>query len=85
MNRTPVVPEQGASPPVLTLSPSARLMALYFLAASRSGKSRMLGRGIVWSDFYWEIPQIVIGATGIGMIDNFLGKLITRLQYVLRS
>jgi hypothetical protein len=81
----PVVPEPDASPPILALSPSARLMALYILAASRSGKSRMLGRGIVWSDFYWEIPQVVIDATGIGTIDNFLGKLITRLQYIEKS
>jgi hypothetical protein len=32
-----------------------------------------------------EIPQIVIDATGIGTIDNFLDKLITRLQYVPKS
>jgi hypothetical protein len=81
----PVVPAPDASPPVLALSPSARLMALYILAPSRSGKSRMMGRGIVWSDFYWEIPQIVIDATGIGTIDNFLDKFITRLQYVPKS
>jgi hypothetical protein len=34
---------------------------------------------VLRSDFYWEIPQIVIDATGIGTIDNFLDKLITRL------
>jgi len=61
-------------------------MALYLLAASRSGKSRFLGRGLVWSDFYYEIPQIVIDVTGIGTIDNFLDKLITRMQqYVSKS
>jgi hypothetical protein len=60
-------------------------MALYLLAASRSGKSYFLGRGLVWSDFYYEIPQIVIDVTGIGTIDNFLDKLITRLQYVPKS
>jgi hypothetical protein len=85
MTRLPVVPEPNASPPVLSLTPSARLMGLYLLAASRSGKSRMLGRGIVWSDYYFEIPQIVIDATGMGTIDNFLDKLITRLQYVPKS
>jgi hypothetical protein len=85
MTRLSVVPENDASPPVLSLSPSARLMALYILAASRTGKSRLLGRGIVWSDYYYEIPQIVFDATGIGTIDNFLDKLITRLQYVEKS
>jgi hypothetical protein len=85
MTRMPTLPQDDASPPVLSLSPSARLMALYLLAASRSGKSRFLGRGLVWSDFFYEIPQIVIDATGIGTIDNFLDKLITRLQYVLKS
>jgi hypothetical protein len=86
MTRLPVVPAPDASPPVLSLSPSARLMALYVLAASRSGKSRFLGRGLVWSDFYYEIPQIVIDVTGIGTIDNFLDKLITRMQqYVSKS
>jgi hypothetical protein len=40
----------------LSLTPSARLMGLYLLAASRSGKSRMLGRGIVWSDYYYVLP-----------------------------
>src|SRR5918999_2154940 len=85
MNRMPVLPQDDASPPVLALSPSARLMALYILAASRTGKSRLMGRGIVWSDYYYEIPQIVIDATGIGTIDNFLDKLITRLQYVPKS
>jgi hypothetical protein len=85
MTRPPVVPENVAPPPVLSLSPSARLMALYVLAASRTGKSRLLGRGIVWSDYYYEIPQIVFDATGIGTIDNFLDKLITRLQYVEKS
>src|ERR671919_84886 len=81
----PVVPEQDAPPPVLSLSPSARLMARYILAASRTGNSRLMGRGIVWSDYYFEIPQIVIDATGIGTIDNFLDKLIARLQYVEKS
>jgi hypothetical protein len=85
MSMLPVVPEPDL-PPVLSLSPSARLMALYLLAASRSGKSRFLGRGLVWSDFYYEIPQIVFDATGIGTVDNFLDKLITRMQqYVSKS
>jgi hypothetical protein len=84
MNRTPIIPEQDASPPVLSISPSAMLMGLYLLAASRSGKSRFLGRGPVWTFFSSEIPQIVIDPTGIGTIDNFLDKLITRLQYVAK-
>jgi hypothetical protein len=86
MTRLPAVPEPDTSPPVLSLTPSARLMGLYLLAASRSGKSRFLGRGLVWSDFSYEIPQIVCDVTGIGTIDNFLDKLITRMQqYVSKS
>jgi hypothetical protein len=85
MNKPALIPESEAQPSALSLTPSARLMALYVLAASRSGKSRFLGRGLVWSDFFYEIPQIVIDVTGIGTIDNFLDKLITRLQYVPKS
>jgi hypothetical protein len=70
MTSLPVVPDNDASPPVHSLTPSARLMGLYILAASRTGKSRLLGRGIVWSDYYWEIPQIVIDATGNSMCQN---------------
>jgi hypothetical protein len=55
-------------------------MGVYLLAASRSGKSRFLGRGLVWSDFSYEVPNIVLDVTGIGTIDNFLDKLITRMQ-----
>jgi hypothetical protein len=85
MTRPLVVSAPDALLPILSLSPSARLMALYVLVASRSGKSRFLGRGLVWSDYYYEIPQIVIDATGIGTINNFLDKFITRIQYVLKS
>jgi hypothetical protein len=86
MTSLPVVPTPDAPPPVLSLSPSGRLMGLYLVAASRAGKSRFMGRGLVWSDFYYEIPQIVIDVTGIGTIDNFLDKLITRMQqYVSKS
>jgi hypothetical protein len=85
MTRMPIVPDSDASPPVLSLSPSARLMGLYLLAASRTGKSRFTGRGLVWSDYFFEIPSIVLDVTGIGTIDNFLDKLINRLQYVPKS
>jgi hypothetical protein len=85
MSMTSRVPKHQSPPPALALSPSARLMGLLLTAASRSGKSRMLGRGIVWSDFYGEIPQIVFDATGIGTIDNFLDKLLNRSQYVSKS
>jgi hypothetical protein len=39
----------------------------------------------VWSDFYYEITQVVIDVTGIGTIDNFLDKLITWMEYVPKS
>ena len=82
MNRTLGGKQTETRPAGQTISPSARLMGLLLIAASRSGKSRFLGRGLVWSDFFSEIPQIVFDATGIGTIDNFLDKLITRLQHV---
>jgi hypothetical protein len=82
MSATAIVPARESARPLLTLPLSAMLMGLYILAASRSGKSRLLGRELVWQGYYWEIPQIVFDATGIGTIDNFLDKLIRQLQYV---
>ena len=77
-----IIPAQALAPRPRILSLSAMLMGLYILAASRSGKSRLLGRELVWQGYYWELPQIVFDATGIGTIDNFLDKLIRQLQYV---
>ena len=42
-----------------TLPAEARVMGLYLLGASRTGKSRMLGRVISWQDFMDEIGQVI--------------------------
>jgi hypothetical protein len=64
-----------------TLPPEARIMGLYLLGASRTGKSRMLGRVIAWQDFLAEIGQVIFDPRGV-TISNFLDKLIRFLQYV---
>jgi hypothetical protein len=64
-----------------TLPPEARVMGLYLLGASRTGKSRMLGRVISWQDFMDEIGQVIFDPRGV-TISNFLDKLLRFLQYV---
>jgi hypothetical protein len=64
-----------------TLPPEARIMGLYLLGASRTGKSRMLGRVIAWQDFMDEIGQVIFDPRGV-TISNFLDKFIRYLQYV---
>jgi hypothetical protein len=64
-----------------TLPAEARVMALYLLGASRTGKSRLLGRVISWQDFMDEIPQVIFDPRGV-TISNFLDKLLRFLQYV---
>jgi hypothetical protein len=64
-----------------TLPAEARIMGLYLLGASRTGKSRMLGRVIAWQDFIDEIGQVIFDPRGV-TISNFLDKLVRFLQYV---
>jgi hypothetical protein len=64
-----------------TLPYDARIMGLYLLGASRSGKSRMLGRVILWQDFIAERGQLVCDPRGV-TISNFLDKLVRFLQHV---
>jgi hypothetical protein len=64
-----------------TLPAEARVMGLYLLGASRTGKSRMLGRVIAWQDFLAEIGQIIFDPRGV-TISNFLDKLLRFLQYI---
>jgi hypothetical protein len=64
-----------------TLPSEARVMGLYLLGASRTGKSRMLGRVIAWQDFLAEIGQVIFDPRGV-TISNFLDKLVRFLQYV---
>jgi hypothetical protein len=84
MSTTSLVQATQSLKSLITLSLSAMLMGVYVLAASRSGKSRFLGRNHVWQGYYYGIPQIIFDATGTGKIDNFLDKLINQLQYVER-
>jgi hypothetical protein len=64
-----------------TLPPEARIMGVYLLGASRTGKSRMLGRVLAWQDFIDEIGQVIFDPRGV-TISNFLDKLIRFLQYI---
>jgi hypothetical protein len=64
-----------------TLPPEARIMGVYLLGASRTGKSRMLGRVIAWQDFIAEIGQVIFDPRGV-TISNFLDKFIRYLQFV---
>jgi hypothetical protein len=64
-----------------TLPPEARVMGIYLLGASRTGKSRLLGRVISWQDFMDEIGQVIFDPRGV-TISNFLDKLLRFLQYV---
>src|SRR5918997_4814553 len=64
-----------------TLPAEARVMGLYVLGASRTGKSRLLGRVISWQDFMNEIAQVIFDPRGV-TISNFLDKLLRFLQYV---
>lgn len=64
-----------------TLPAEARIMGIYLLGASRTGKSRMLGRVIAWQDFIEGIGQVICDPRGV-TISNFLDKLIRFLQFV---
>src|SRR5918992_2671710 len=64
-----------------TLPAESRIMGVYLLGASRSGKSRMLGRVIAWQDFIAGIGQVIFDPRGV-TISSFLDKLLRFLQYV---
>jgi hypothetical protein len=64
-----------------TLPSESRIMGVYLLGASRTGKSRMLGRVIAWQDFMDEIGQVIFDPRGV-TISNFLDKVVRFLQYV---
>lgn len=56
------------------LSSSGRYNPLHLMAGPGAGKSRFLGRILVWHDFVRATPQVVIDPTG-GTIANFVDKL----------
>lgn len=62
---------------------SARLNGWHVIGGPGSGKSRVTGRFIGWSDFMHGLPLVMFDPTG-SIIDNFLDKLI-RLPYLLQD
>jgi hypothetical protein len=56
------------------LAPSGRSMGIRCAATKGTGKSRLFGRVVLWSDFLQGIPTIVIDPLG-GLINEFLDKL----------
>lgn len=55
------------------LSSSGRFNPLHLMGGPGSGKSRLLGRLLVWHDFVTGTPQVVVDPTG-GTIKNFIDK-----------
>src|SRR4051794_24931105 len=53
----------------------ARNMGIHVVAAKGSGKSRLIGRGILFQDFRDGIPTVVLDPKG-QTIDNFLDRLM---------
>lgn len=58
----------------ILLPNDARRMPIFLAAGSGSGKSRLLGRLLVWQDLLNGIPLVVLDPHGI-TIDNLLDKL----------
>ena len=58
----------------IRLSEDGRRMPVFLSAGSGSGKSRLLGRLLVWQDFLNGTPLVVLDPHGV-TIDNFLDKL----------
>jgi hypothetical protein len=56
------------------LSSSGRRNPLHLMAGSGSGKSRLLGRCLIWHDLVLGIPQVVIDPLGKS-IENVIDKL----------
>jgi hypothetical protein len=73
---SPVVPAELARR-LLFLPDRSRSMGIHVMAGKGSGKSRLLGRMIVWQDFIRRVPLVVLDPHG-PTIDNFLDQL-TRL------
>src|SRR5919202_4845305 len=60
---------------LLFLPDHARSMGIHIMAGRGSGKSRLMGRMLVWPDFLRGVPTVVLDPNG-PTIDNFLDKLI---------
>lgn len=84
---------QRAAPPILStfpvkgqslyrLSDSALKNGLHLVAGPGAGKSRFLGRIVVWQGLTRQKPQVILDPTG-GVIDNLLDKIV-RLPIELR-
>lgn len=64
------------------LSDTALKNGIHLVAGPGAGKSRLMGRGIVWQQMIRRKPQVVLDPTG-GIVDNLLDK-VTRLPFELR-
>ena len=51
-------PPRAGYPPAVILPDKARSMGIYIGAGRGSGKSRLLGRVLVWQDLMKGVPQI---------------------------
>ena len=58
-----------------SLSDAARTMAMLLIAPRGAGKSRFLGRMLVWQDVNRGVPTVLIDPTG-GAISNFLDQVL---------
>src|SRR4051812_45845285 len=71
----PQQPTQLKAPVHTPLFPdAARPTGVHLTGSLGTGKSFLLGRGVIFDDFIRGIPQVVFDVTG-GAIDNFLDKL----------
>lgn len=57
------------------LADAGRAMGMWVLGSRGSGKSRIIGRVVIWHDFLREYPIIVLDPIG-GTIQNVLDKII---------
>jgi hypothetical protein len=71
----PQYPAAGKPPSYTPLFPDAvRSTGIHILGAPGTGKSRLLGRRLLFDDYIRGVPQAAFDVTG-GMIDNFLDKV----------
>src|SRR4051812_42746393 len=81
--RDPTAVAAAPMPPLLAVPDAGRTMGMWVLGSRGSGKSRLVGRAIIWQDFLRGIPTIVFDPIG-GTIGNVLDKIIRLGQKDLR-
>jgi len=65
----------GKGRPLYRLSDSALKNGMHIVAGPGAGKSRLMGRLIVWQHLLRHKPQVILDPTG-GVVDNLLDKII---------